>query len=145
MSKVLSINRNGFGGFERVSSNHRKKLESNCSVLHMRGCKKSERVISENNEKTGIRIGGATSVVLFFVVFFGAFYLREVNSLATKGYEIKQIENKIVELKEINKKNKIHEMELRSMYNIENEMKDFNLVSSTNVTYLEVNDSVAMK
>jgi len=75
----------------------------------------------------------------------GAFYLYQVNSIATKGYEVRDLQNQIQDLQKDSKKMEIHEVELRSMYNIEKASKDLNLVNSDKVSYVELNGPVAMK
>lgn len=79
------------------------------------------------------------------IIFFGAFYLYQVNDLATKGYEIKEAENRIANLEKENKKMQIREVELRSMYNLEKATQNLDLVSAQNASYLEMNSPVAMK
>jgi hypothetical protein len=68
-----------------------------------------------------------------------------VNDLAVKGYDIRELENKISELNKENKQMQIHEMELRSMYVIEKSAQDFNLVSPVNISYVEVGSTVALR
>lgn len=75
----------------------------------------------------------------------GASYLYQVNDIATKGYEVRELENKIQDLNKENKKMEIKEVELRSMYNIEKSAQDLNLVNSGEITYVEINGPVAMK
>lgn len=97
--------------------------------------------------KGSIRIGlaGAGFLMIFFVIFMSAFYLFQVNNLAIKGYEVKDLENKISDLKKNNKEMRIREMELRSMYAIETAAKDFNLLDSNNATYLEIDGPIAIR
>jgi hypothetical protein len=86
------------------------------------------------------------SVAIFAtIVVAGAFYLYQVNDLATKGYEIKEIESQIQELQKNSQRMKIREVELKSMYNIEKATEDLNLVNPQTVSYLEINGPVAMK
>ena len=94
-----------------------------------------------------IRIGlSVLAAALMLAIFIaGAFYLYQVNSIATKGYEVKDIEKKIQESeKEINKL-KIMEVELKSMYNIEKATEEMNLITTSGISYLEVDGPVAMK
>jgi hypothetical protein len=79
------------------------------------------------------------------VIITGSFYLYQVNDLATKGFEMKEAENRIAQLEKEGKKMEIREVELRSMYNIEESTKDLNLINAQNVTYVEMNSPVAMK
>ena len=101
----------------------------------------------ETGKRGSIEIGlaGAGFLMVMVVVFFSAFYLFQVNDLAVKGYEIRELETKIANLEKDNKKMQIREMELRSMYAVEKVAADFNLVSPVNVSYLELNDLIALK
>lgn len=84
-------------------------------------------------------------VIFAAIVALGAFYLYQVNDIATKGYEIKEAENRIKEIEKESEKLQIKEVELKSMYNIEKSTENLNLVSSKDITYVVVNNSVAMK
>ena len=106
--------------------------------------KEKSRPFGENKRiYPGVTILGFVLAALIFLV--GALYLYQVNSIATKGYELKEVENKIQESeKEINKL-KIKEVELKSMYNIEKSTEDMDLVVSSDVSYLDMPGPVAMK
>jgi hypothetical protein len=87
-------------------------------------------------------------VVFFLVVgaaIFGAAYIYQVNDLVAKGYEVRDLEKNIESLKKVAEDMKIKEVELRSMYNIEKETPNFDLVNASNITYMELNAPVAMK
>jgi cell division protein FtsL len=75
----------------------------------------------------------------------GVLYIFEVNDRATLGYQIKQKEQKIQDLKDQNEKLKIREAELRSMYNIEEKTKELNMTAPQNVSYMSLPGNVAMK
>lgn len=75
----------------------------------------------------------------------GSAYLFQVNSIITKGYEIREKETRIQELNKESQQLKIKEVELRSMYNIEKSMNDLNLVTASSVSYIEENLPMAMK
>lgn len=83
--------------------------------------------------------------VVMIIVASGAFYLYQVNDIATKGYEIRDLESQIQDLNRESRKMELREVELRSMQNIEKASQDLNLVNSTNVTYVEINGPVAMR
>lgn len=134
MAKILIINKHDSGSYRR------------------RACGKSQGDVREGarigmGEKGNIKIGLANVgfLVAFFVIFSGAFYLFQVNDLAVKGYDIRDLENRISELDKENKQMQIREMELRSMYVIEKSAQEFNLVSPVNVSYLEVNNAVTIR
>ena len=103
--------------------------------------------IKTKRRRGSVKIGtiGAGFVMVSFVIFCSAFYLFQVNDLAMKGYEIRDLENKIAQLEKDNKKMEIREMELRSMYAVEKFAPDFNLVNPVNVSYLELDGPVALK
>jgi hypothetical protein len=84
-------------------------------------------------------------VVVIGIFFSGGFYLYQVNDIATKGYEIRDLEKRIQDLNKESKKMEIKEVELKSMYNIEKASQDLNLVNSGEVSYIEINGPVAMK
>ena len=92
-----------------------------------------------------INLVSLTFVVAMIIIASGAFYLYQVNDIATKGYEVRDLESHIQNLQKESKKMEINEVELRSMYNIEKASQDLNLVNSTDVTYVEINGPVAMK
>ena len=97
-------------------------------------------------------LGGARVSLLsacFFLitgmVALGACYLYQVNDLATKSYEMKDMETRIQELQKEGKKMQIKEIELRSMYNLEKATENLELVNAQNVTYVEMKSPMAMK
>ena len=109
------------------------------------GEEKIEQAKAKKRGSVKIGLMGAGFLMIVSVILGSAFYLFQVNDLAMKGYEIRDWENRIAELKKENKKMQIREMELRSMYAMEKVASDFNLVNPTNVSYLELNGPVALK
>jgi len=106
--------------------------------------REAERIF---RKKGSAKIGFMSAILILVavVVVSGAFYLYQVNDLATKGYEMREVENGIRELKKINERNRIREVELKSMYNLEKTTQDLNMVNSDEISYLEINGPVAMK
>ncbi len=104
--------------------------------------KKNAKKISKP-EKGSLK--ARTSFLIASLVIVGAAYLYQVNSIAAKGYEIREKETRIQDLKKESQQLKIKEVELKSMYNIEKSMDDLNLVTSPVVSYLEENGPMAMK
>jgi hypothetical protein len=143
MSRVIALNNFSFQSNQR-RTREISKGQPDCSrVLFMRGKK---NVRAEFGPKGGSRIVflSLVSGLIFLILAAGAFYLYQTNDLATKGYEIKDMENRIQVLEKENKKMKIREVELRSMYNIEKSTQNLNLENPINVTYVEMDSSVAM-
>lgn len=98
-----------------------------------------------NLGSAGLSIIGACFLLAFGVIILGAYYLYQVNDLATKGYEMKDMETKIQQLEKDGKKLQIREVELRSMYNLEKATENLDLVNAQNVTYVEMKSPVAMR
>ncbi len=93
------------------------------------------------------RVGKVTLnfLLVVFITALGIFYIFEVNSNATKGYEIRLLEKRVQELKDSREKLKIQEAESKSMYNIEERTKGLNMVAPKDVSYLTLPGDVAMK
>ncbi|MCX6740529.1 MAG: hypothetical protein NTZ49_04860 [Candidatus Parcubacteria bacterium] len=84
-------------------------------------------------------------LVLGILVFVcGIFYLWQINSLATKGYQIKELEEKVSDLKDNNKKLQVQITELRSVSRINEEVKRLNMQEVARIEYLSANGSVAL-
>lgn len=99
-----------------------------------------------NTKKKSIK-GFINSAVLIFsiILISGVAYLYSINSSAVKGYQVKQIEKEIQELKKENENLKIKEAQLKSLYHIEESSKNLNMGDLKNISYIEESGSVAMK
>jgi|GEM_PF-912651 len=82
-------------------------------------------------------------IVLACTVFSGVFYVYSINQTATKGIAIGQAEKEIAKKKNENDSLRIREAEVKSLYHIEDQSKNMNMVSSQNVIYLEESPAVA--
>lgn len=143
MSRVITANSYGFRGYAFTSaSGARKRGCVTPKVLNMNGKKNIDP--QEKNEK-GARKNSSVLILAFLIIILGSFYLYQVNDLATKGFDIRDLENRIQGLEKDGKQMQIREVELRSMYNIEKSTGELNLVNPFNVTYLEIDGPVAMK
>jgi len=99
-----------------------------------------------NIEKKNIK-GFINSTVLVVALLFicGAVYLYSINSSAVKGYQVRQVEKEISELKKQNEDLKIREAELKSLYHVEESSKNMNMGDLKNISYIEETGPVAMK
>lgn len=75
-------------------------------------------------------------VILTLIVLISLLYLAQVNSVAAKGFEIKDLEKRIEELKESNKKLELKVAELRSRGYIGEQIQKLNMVSVSSIDYL---------
>lgn len=83
-------------------------------------------------------------VIAVFLIFSGI-YLYYTNSSAAKGYQIRQVEKEISDLKKENEQLKIREAELKSLYNIEELSRELNMAKAVQVSFIEEKSPVAMK
>ena len=127
MSLVLSMNKSGVGSFGRARGRGKAVL-TNCNVFNMRKAREKGLVARQADGCGAFRKAGFFLIAT--TVICGVVYLYQVNDLANKGYEIKEMENRIAHIKEANEKSKITEVELRSMYNIEKMIPNLDLVSA---------------
>ena len=79
-------------------------------------------------------------ILLIVITLIGLVYLLEINSLGTKGYQIRQLEVKLKQL-EIEQKNlQVQASSLQSINRIEQEAVKLNFVPAGNVTYIKDQD-----
>jgi hypothetical protein len=134
MTKILIFNRHKKGpSREKVSLSTKEDQFSRVNFM------------KSKSGSARISLISAGFFLFFLLVGACAFYLFQVNDLAVKGYAIRELENKISELEKENKQMQIREMELRSMYVIEKSAGNFNLVSPVNISYVEINNTVAVR
>lgn len=93
------------------------------------------------------KAGGVTLnfILVTVICIMGFLYIYEVNNLATKGFQIKDLEAQLESEKKDNENLNIRSAELKSMYNIEEKTKDLNMVAPKDVSYLNIPGNVAMK
>ena len=82
-------------------------------------------------------------VVLACTAFSGLLYIYSINQTAVKGIEMRRVEQEIANQKKTNEALKIKEAELKSLYRIEQQSKELNMVDCPDVKYIEENSSVA--
>jgi len=101
----------------------------------------------KTNIKQGTRVAGFFNPVVgtvVFAVFSGLFYLYSINQSAIKGFQIRQIEKEMYQMKDENEALKIKEAQLKSLYNIEQNSQDLNMVEVAQVKYLDDSNSFAL-
>ena len=83
-------------------------------------------------------------VVTLLIVTTGFLYLIEVNSAATKGYEIKDLEKEMDQLKEKNEKLRLSVIELQSIQKVNERVADLSMVAIKNVEYASADSAMAI-
>jgi len=77
--------------------------------------------------------------VLVCLFAFGVAYLIQVNSISTKGYEIKKLEQRLLELKETSERLEFEARSLKSIETIQAQAAVLKLVPSKGVNYTSGN------
>jgi hypothetical protein len=75
----------------------------------------------------------------------GIFYMMQMTSVATKGYDMGKYEKKLNELKRENQKLQVRLAELGSIENFEEASSKFSKIEAKDVNYIVTGSSVAME
>jgi len=85
------------------------------------------------------------SVMIVLVCLMGVFYMVQMTTVATKGYEMEKYEKKLNELKRENQKLQVKLAELGSIENFEEASGKFSKIEAKDVSYVVTDSSVAME
>lgn len=77
-----------------------------------------------------------TIITMILICLLSLFYLAQLFDSSTKGYEMHELQKKVEELRELNRKLEIEVAELKSYKHIEEEAKKLNMVPSISVVYI---------
>jgi len=78
--------------------------------------------------------------ILTSILILGLAYLFQINSLGTKGYQIKNLEQKIKTLEAEHKQLEVHSSTLMSITRIQQEARNRNFVPAVGVHYIQDGD-----
>lgn len=95
---------------------------------------------SKSDSPTNFSFFHLNLALVVLIVAFGFLYLFQINSLGTRGYEIRQLEQQIKVMQADNKALQIQSSTLSSITKIQQEAESLNMVPATEVTYLKEND-----
>ncbi|MDP4001265.1 MAG: FtsL-like putative cell division protein [bacterium] len=94
------------------------------------------QILPKHKSKTSHSVFYLNLAILFFIVFLGLVYLIQLNSLSTKGYEIRQQETKINDLRTQYKHLEGQVSNLQSISRIKQEASKLNFVPASDVSYI---------
>ena len=83
--------------------------------------------------------------ILLTVMVFGVGYLIQINTLATKGYSIRNFEKQIVQKQKEGEKLQAQIIQAQSLTALQNRIDTLRLVASHNVEYIESARPVAAR
>lgn len=86
----------------------------------------------------GFKIGPVSLclITIILLCFLSLFYLAQANRIASRGYEIRELEEGLSRLEEENRKLELKAAELQSVKYIEEEVKHLNMVPIGKVVYI---------
>ena len=79
-------------------------------------------------------------ILLSLILVLGLSYLFMVNSLGTKGYEIRKLDQQVRAIEAEQKNLQVEASDLESINHIQSQAQKLNFVPSTSVTYLKDSD-----
>ena len=96
---------------------------------------KNSLVGSQSKSKSSLYL------IIGLILAICLFYLWQTNSLATKGYQIKDLESRVSDLRKTNKQLQLQITELRSTERITKEVEALKMVAVARVEYLKADGS----
>lgn len=102
--------------------------------------RKPVKVSEKKQTKSGIKSRTNFVVKALIIVFLVGsifLYLLQINSLATKGFKIQKLEQKVNVLKTKNKKLSLQAIKLRSMAELNEKVRNLDMVPISQYSYLE--------
>ena len=83
--------------------------------------------------------------LMLFIVFFGLLYLLQTNTVSSKGYQLSDLEAKLLELEREDQKLDVEISKYRSMDYIQERLDNMDMVASDHVTYVHRPDTVVAR
>ncbi len=116
---------------------------NNAIIAHWKSLK--QKMAAQTAWQTSQNKNKNRLIFLCLFVFIGCImYLWQINGLATKSYQIKDLEGKLSELKDENKKLQVEITELRSITRLNERVKKLNMQEVSRLEYLSATGSVAL-
>ncbi|MEK7167294.1 MAG: hypothetical protein AAB732_02690 [Patescibacteria group bacterium] len=82
-------------------------------------------------------------IILFSIIFFGLFYLIQINSLAVGGLKITDFKKQIEKLKKDNKQLEIDFLQLQAFSQTQQASEELQMVKIDDIKYLEETGEMA--
>jgi|SRR3989344_5047627 len=117
-----------------LSSNYQKKRQSSRKFLN-----------SPSTGKLVLSQKALSATLLILIIILGVGYITLVNARATKGFEIKKLEQSLTELQRQTRELEKKTTERQSIQNLEQSVNITNLVPTGEVTYLSIPGVTALK
>lgn len=107
-------------------------------LSHNEKLEKCMKIKTKNRHKYGI-INVLLSTLIVFMVFA---YVVQINSIATKGYKIKDLEHKLIELRQISQDLQSEAFKLQSIDNVSKKIDGMEMEVAKNIEYIPQDNSL---
>ncbi len=104
--------------------------------------KNRARTISQSFATGPVTLG---VFVLILIASLGIVYLVQSNSMATTGYQIQDLQDRVTELSKSNDELKLEAADLQSLKHLEQVKNDLNMVPNTQTSYVKTDHNIAMR
>lgn len=81
------------------------------------------------------------TIIIGLIIIGGIFYLVQTNKVAVEGFQIKELNQRIEDLRQENRKLEIEAASLQSISEIKKASQDLNLVKAEKIEYIEAGAS----
>ncbi|OGY42908.1 MAG: hypothetical protein A2Y67_03495 [Candidatus Buchananbacteria bacterium RBG_13_39_9] len=99
-----------------------------------------QRLFAEDNGQNYQNKNKNKVIILSVLIFIcGIYYLCQINNMATKGYQINELENQTAELKQENKRLQVEITELRSITRLTEKVEELKMVEVSRIEYIKAN------
>lgn len=85
------------------------------------------------------------SLIILVMFFVGSVYAIQINNMATKGFAVRSLETKILQLKKQNQQLSLQLTEMQTISNIKQRAGDLNLVEVNNLKYIDITPVLAQR
>ncbi len=97
----------------------------------------SQTTNRKTRSESAVSMTHANLALLALIVIAGFMYLFQINTLGTRGYEIRQLEQKLKVLQAENKALEIQRSSLTSITKIQQDAEGMGMVPATDVIYIK--------
>ena len=101
----------------------------------------SQRLAAGLMRTLKLRLTAITVLAVSLTLVGGASYLALINNVATTGFELKNLENKVEELRKENRRLEVQATELQALSAVEAASADLGLTEVAHIEYLSPTDS----
>lgn len=105
-----------------------------------------KKEIEENKiRKIKINLKAINKLLYSTIICISIYYIGAVNDLTVKGFELQKLKKELISQQEENNENELQIMSMNSYGNLNNRVRELNMVAVNNVEYIKLSDSTMAK